>query len=392
MSRKPRKSAARGRRKPSGALTPARKFRIILGSAAATLGVVAALVLAWALWSYQGPGPATDGGETRVVMLRKGAGLTEIASTLERSGAIRSKALFAAAAQFTGAAKSLKAGEYEFKSRASLASILSDIRDGKIVIHQVTIPEGMTSEAAVAALMARPDLSGVVAAPPEGSILPETYQYERGEDRSAVLKRMMDARDELLALLWEKRQPGLPIKTPEEAVTLASIVEKETGIASERPEVAAVFVNRLRKGMKLQSDPTIIYGLTGGEPLGRGIRKSELEKATPYNTYIIDGLPPTPICNPGRASLEAVINPPDTDYLFFVADGTGGHVFARTYPEHLLNVARWREIERRKAGLPPGQAASVPGAAPTPMGEPAAAPVVIPPGAKVISVPAAAPQ
>ncbi len=349
MSRKPRKSAARGRRKPSGALTPARKFRIILGSAAATLGVVAALVLVWALWSYQGPGPATDGGETRVVMLRKGAGLTEIASTLERSGAIRSKALFAAAAQFTGAAKSLKAGEYEFKSRASLASILRDIRDGKIVIHQVTIPEGMTSEAAVAALMARPDLSGVVAAPPEGSILPETYQYERGEDRSAVLKRMMDARDELLALLWEKRQPGLPIKTPEEAVTLASIVEKETGIASERPEVAAVFVNRLRKGMRLESDPTIIYGLNGGKPLGRGLRASEMAQPNPYNTYQIDGLPPTPIANPGRAALAAVLDPPASDNLFFVADGSGGHVFAVTYDDHLKNVAKWRVVEKQRA-------------------------------------------
>ena len=354
MSRKPRKSAARGRRKPSGALPPARRFRIILGSAAATLGVVAALVLVWALWSYQGPGPATDGGETRVVMLRKGAGLTEIASTLERSGAIRSKALFAAAAQFTGAAKALKAGEYEFKSRASLASILRDIRDGKIVIHQVTIPEGMTSEAAVATLMGRPDLSGVVAAPPEGSILPETYQYERGEDRSAVLKRMMDARDELLALLWEKRQPGLPIKTPDEAVILASIVEKETGIASERPQVAAVFVNRLRKGMRLESDPTIIYGLNGGKPLGRGLRASELARPNAYNTYQIDGLPPGPICNPGRASLEAVMNPPETDYLYFVADGTGGHVFATSYDEHLKNVARWRAVEKQQ-----GQAAAL---------------------------------
>ena len=349
MSRRPRKTTGKGRRKSSGALPPLRRLGIILGSAAATLGVVLALVLAWALWSYQGPGPSTEGGETRVVMLRKGAGLTEIASTLERSGAIRSKALFAAAAQVTGAAKSLKAGEYEFKSRASLASILRDIRDGKIVIHQVTIPEGMTSEAAVEVLMARPDLTGVVAAPPEGAILPETYQYERGEDRSAVLGRMMDAREQLLALLWEKRQPGLPIKTPDEAVTLASIVEKETGIASERPQVAAVFVNRLRKGMRLESDPTIIYGLNGGKPLGRGLRASEMAKPNPYNTYQIDGLPPTPIANPGRAALAAVLDPPSSDHLFFVADGTGGHVFAATYDEHLKNVAKWRTVEKQRA-------------------------------------------
>ena len=319
----------------------------MFGSAAVTLAVVLALALAWAIWSYQGPGPSTDGGETRVVMLRKGSGLTEIASTLERAGAIRSKATFAAAAQITGAAKSLKAGEYEFKSRASMASILRDIREGKIVVHQVTIPEGMTSEAAVELLMARADLTGAVAEPPEGSILPETYQYERGEDRSAVLKRMLDARDELLMLLWAKRQPGLPFTTPQEAVTLASIVEKETGIASERPEVAAVFVNRLRAGMRLESDPTIIYGLTGGKPLGRGLRASELAAPNPYNTYQIDRLPPTPIANPGRAALAAVLDPPKTDYLFFVADGTGGHVFAATYDEHLKNVAKWRQVEAK---------------------------------------------
>lgn len=348
MSRRPRKSG-KGKRAAGGGLTPLRRLTIMLGSAAATLGVVLALAFAWAVWAYQGPGPATDGGAPRVVMLRKGAGLTEIAATLEREGAIRSKSMFAAAAQFTGAAKSLKAGEYEFKSRASMASILRDIRDGKIVIHQVTIPEGMTSEAAVAVLMARPDLTGVAAAPPEGSILPETYQYERGEDRSAVLKRMMTAQDELLALLWEKRQPGLPIRTPQEAVTLASIVEKETGIAEERPQVASVFVNRLRKGMRLESDPTIIYGLNGGKPLGRGLRASEMAQPNAYNTYQIDGLPPTPIANPGRAALAAVLDPPSTEYLFFVADGSGGHVFAVSYDEHLKNVAKWRNVERQRA-------------------------------------------
>lgn len=350
MSRKPRprKSARKGRR-TAGGLSPLRRLGIILGSAAATLGVILALAFAWALWSYQGPGPATDGGEVRVVMLRKGAGLTEIAATLERSGAIRSKATFAAAAQVTGAAKSLKAGEYEFKSRASMASILRDIREGRIVIHQITIPEGMTSQAAVDLLAARPDLTGVAVVPPEGSLLPETYQYERGEDRSAVLKRMMDARDELLALLWEQRQVGLPLQTPEEAVILASIVEKETGIASERPQVAAVFVNRLRQGMKLESDPTIIYGLNGGKPLGRGLLASELAKPNPYSTYQIQGLPPTAIANPGRESLAAVLDPPKSDYLFFVADGSGGHVFAKTYDEHLKNVAKWRAVERERA-------------------------------------------
>lgn len=351
MSRRPRKSPMkrRGRRRSSGGLTPLRRLRIILGSAAATLGVVFVLALAGGLWAYHGPGPATDGGAPRNVMLRKGAGLSEIASTLERSGAIRSKALFAAAAQLTGATKSLKAGEYEFASRASMASVLRDIREGKIVIRQITIPEGMTSEAAVALLAALPDLTGVAPAPPEGSILPETYQYERGEDRAAVLKRMMDARDDLLALLWEKRQPGLPFETPDEAVILASVVEKETGIAAERPLVASVFVNRIRQNMRLESDPTIIYGLNGGRPLGRGLRASEMAAPNPYNTYQIPSLPPTPIANPGRAALAATLDPPKTDYLFFVADGTGGHVFATTYEEHLKNVAKWRAVERQRA-------------------------------------------
>ncbi|NBU29115.1 MAG: endolytic transglycosylase MltG, partial [Caulobacteraceae bacterium] len=165
-------------------------------------------------------------------------------------------------------------------------------------------------------------------------------------------KRMMDAQDELLATLWDKRKAGLPIRTPEEAVTLASIVEKETGLASERPRVAAAFVNRLNRGIRLQSDPTIIYGITKGRPLGRGIRRSELDAATPYNTYQIDGLTPTPIANPGRASLAAVLDPPDTDEIFFVADGTGGHVFASTLEEHNRNVARWREVEQQKSRGP----------------------------------------
>jgi UPF0755 protein len=318
------------------------------GSAVATLALVVVLVGAWALWSYAGPGPRAEGGERTLVQLRKGAGLNEIASTLEGAGVVRSSALFAAAAQITGAAKVLKAGEYEIKSGASMASILDDIRNGRIVVHQITIPEGMTSQAAVEELMTSPELTGVAAAPPEGSILPETYQFERGEDRSAVLKRMIDARDELLLLLWTQRQPGLPFSTPEEAVTLASIVEKETGVASERPRVAAVFVNRLRAGMRLESDPTIIYGLTGGRPLGRGLRASELAAPNPYNTYQIAGLPPTAIANPGRAALAAVLDPPKTSDLFFVADGTGGHVFAPTYEEHLKNVTRWRAIERQR--------------------------------------------
>jgi UPF0755 protein len=320
----------------------------MLSSAAATLAVVLAVVLVWALWSYQGPGPAAKSGEVTNVMLRKGAGVTEIASTLERSGLIRSSALFIAATQLTGAAGSLQAGEYEFPSHASMARILDAIREGRVVRHQITIVEGMTSKAAAEALAALPDLTGVAPEPPEGAILPETYQYERGEDRAAVMKRMMDARDELLAQLWQARQPGLPLRSPGDAVILASIVEKETGIPEERPRVAAVFINRLRQGMKLESDPTIIYGLNGGKPLGRGLRASELARPNPFSTYQIQGLPPGPICNPGRAALAAVLDPPKTDDLFFVADGSGGHVFASTFEEHLKNVAKWRQIERER--------------------------------------------
>jgi UPF0755 protein len=313
------------------------------------LGLVAMLAVLGAMWVYQGPGPAAPSGEVTSVVLRRGASLPEIAGALEQAGVIRSSSLFLTAAQTTGAARRLKAGEYEFASRASLRQVLNKIRDGKIVRHQVTIAEGLTSDMVVDILMRSPVLTGTVPTPPEGSILPETYQVQRGEDRAAVLQRMMDDRDTLLDKLWAQRQPGLPFATKEEAVTMASIVEKETGLASERPRVAAVFINRLRQGIRLGSDPTIIYGLTRGRPLGRGIFLSELQRQTPYNTYLIDGLPPTPIANPGRAALVAVLDPPRTNELYFVADGTGGHVFAATYEEHERNVVKWRQVERSKA-------------------------------------------
>ncbi|MBN9319575.1 MAG: endolytic transglycosylase MltG [Caulobacterales bacterium] len=283
------------------------------------------------------------------VILRSGAGLPEIASSLERAGVIRSRAIFVAMAQASGAARRLKAGEYEFKSRAAMASVLHDVRDGKVVRHWVTIPEGLTSEMAVEILSKAEELTGVAPIPPEGSILPQTYEVQRGEDRARVLRRMMDARDELLTRLWPQRKEGLPFDTPQQAIVLASIVEKETGVAGERPKVAAVFVNRLRQGMRLQSDPTIIYGISRGRPLGRGLLASEVAAATPYNTYQIDGLPPTPIANPGEASIAAVLAPPDSNDIYFVADGTGGHVFASTLEQHNANVARWRQIERQRA-------------------------------------------
>lgn len=320
------------------------------GAAFGALFLVALLIAAAGLWIYAGPGPKARSGEVTIVTLRKGAGLSQIAAVLEREGVVRSSSVFLAAAQFTGGSRSLKAGEYEFASGASMSSILQAIRDGRIVRRQVTIPEGMTADMVVDILNAQPVLTGVAPTPAEGSVLPETYDIQRGEDRAAVLKRMTDAHEALMATLWAQRQSGLPFTTENEAITLASIVEKETGIAAERPQVAAVFVNRLRLGMRLESDPTIIYGLTRGRPLGRGLRASELASDTPYNTYRIAGLPPTPIANPGRAAIEAVLNPPKSDALFFVADGTGGHVFAATYDEHLRNVEKWRRIERERAG------------------------------------------
>ena len=324
-----------------------RRLLIMAMSALTTLCVALLVVGLWAVWSFRGPGPATNDGQPAVVQLRKGAGLNEIAGALERAHVVRSSAIFIAAAQVTGAARSLKAGEYEFPSRASMARVLGDIRAGKTVRHQVTIPEGATSDMVIDILNREDALTGEAATPPEGAILPETYDFQRGEDRAAVLQRMMDARDKLLATLWTKRKAGLPISTPEEAVILASIVEKETGVAGERPQVASVFVNRLLKGMRLESDPTIIYGITRGRPLGRRILLSELKAPTPYNTYAISGLPPTPIANPGRAALAAVLDPPETDYLFFVADGSGGHAFAATYAEHLRNVEKWRAWRAR---------------------------------------------
>ena len=331
------------------AALPLRKRLVIMGgSAAATLAVIVAAAALWGLWSWFGPGPAAREGDSTTVLLRQGGGITEIAQTLRSEHVIGSSAVFLVAAQVSGAAKRLKAGEYEFPSRASMATVIDKIRHGRVVRHFVTIPEGMTSEMAVDVLMKEDVLTGSAPVPPEGAILPETYEVQRGEDRAAVLQRMMNDRDALLEQLWAQRQPGLPFEHPEQAVVMASIVEKETAKPDERPRIAAVFINRLRQGMKLQSDPTIIYGLTRGRPLGRGIRQSELQSDTPYNTYVIVGLPPTPIANPGRASLAAVLDPAKTADLYFVADGTGGHAFSGTLDEHARNVARWRRIEQAR--------------------------------------------
>lgn len=334
-----------------------------LASGFTTVVTLFLLAILGAAWAYNAPGPPARKGAETTVVLRKGAGLSEISGQLERAGVVRSAALFLAGAQLSGAARGLKAGEYAFPSRSSLSSVMGKIRDGDIVHHHVTIAEGLTSAQAADIIGKSEVLTGSAPTPPEGALLPETYEVIRGDDRGAVMDRMMTARDRLLAQLWAKRKPDLPFETPEQAVTLASIVEKETALASERPQVAAVYINRLRRGMPLQADPTVVYGVNGGEPLGRGLLMSELQADNPYNTYLNPGLPPTPIGNPGRASLAAVLDPPSTRDLYFVADGTGGHVFAETYDEHEKNVARWREIERQRQASPPALKPAVP---PTP--------------------------
>ena len=325
-----------------------------------TLGaalVVAAIV---ALFIYFGPGPKAPEGASTTVILPPGSGVTEVAADLRRGGVVGSETVFVLAAEATGAAHRLKAGEYAFPSGASLHAVITALAEGRVVRHFVTIPEGVTSQVVMETLMRADFLTGVVAAPAEGAVLPETYEARRGDDRSAVLKRMMDARDKVLATLWTHRRADLPYRSPEDAVILASIVEKETAKHEERPRVAAVFINRLRSGMRLESDPTTIYGLTGGRVLGHGLTKSELQSQTPYNTYVIAGLPPTPIGNPGRASLAAALDPMNTSDLYFVADGTGGHVFASTLAEHQQNVAKWRVIEAKRDC----EAAAAPGAKP----------------------------
>ena len=247
------------------------------------------------------------------------------------------------------ASSDLKPGEYSFQKNASLRDVIGTIVEGKVVQHAVTIPEGLTSEQIVARLSDNDIFSGSVREMPrEGTLLPETYKFPRGTTREQVIQRMQQAQKRVLAEIWERRNPDIPVKSPEQLVTLASIVEKETGKADERSRVAAVFVNRLRQKIKLQSDPTIIYGLVGGKgTLGRPIKRSEITQPSPYNTYVIEGLPPGPIANPGRASLEAAANPARTRDLFFVADGTGGHTFTETYDQHQKNVAKLRAMEKQ---------------------------------------------
>ncbi len=308
--------------------------------------------------------------EDKIVVIPRNSGIRDIADVLTEQGVIDQPWLFIAGAVAMNAREDLKAGEYKFPAHASLRDVVSTIASGKVVQYTLTIPEGLTSEQIIARLSDNDVLSGNIRdVPREGTLLPETYKFARGMSREQLIARMQQQQRKVVQEIWDRRNAELPIRTPEQLVILASIIEKETGKPEERTRVAAVFVNRLKQRMKLQSDPTIIYGLVGGKgTLGRPIMRSEIEQATPYNTYVIDGLPPGPIANPGRASLEAAANPARTKELFFVADGTGGHAFAETYDQHQKNVAKLRHLEQM--ANPAGAKANVaaPAAAPRAQG------------------------
>jgi UPF0755 protein len=328
----------------------ARNPLVIAGNAIITI-ILVAMIGTGALYVYgkqkiEAPGPLQ---EDKVVNIPARAGMTDIADILQREGVIDNNRWAFIGSVFALKARSdLKPGEYSFQKNASLRDVIGTIVEGKVVQHSVTIPEGLTSEQIVGRLTENDIFAGPIReVPREGTLLPETYKFPRGTTREQAIARMQQAQKRVLAEIWERRSADIPVKTPEQLVTLASIVEKETGKADERSRVAAVFVNRLRQKMKLQSDPTIIYGLVGGKgTLGRPIKRSEIQQPSPYNTYIVDGLPPGPIANPGRASLEATANPARTRDLFFVADGSGGHAFTETYDQHQKNVARLRTMEK----------------------------------------------
>jgi UPF0755 protein len=383
MSNRKNKTPVTGRTKTAGARSPAERLepgrapsrprgahardpsRVVSAgvrvfSAMFTLALIAMLVsggLSFAIYhQYGAPGPLT---EARRVVIPPGEGRIAIAERLEREGVIANRWTFVGGhllQSFTSGKKrlELKAGEYEVAAQASMRQVLETLSEGKSILYKITIPEGLTSQQIVERLKDEPNLVGdITASPSEGSLLPDTYLFSKGTPRQEILQRMQVEMGRALATLWENRNAELPLRSPEEAVTFASIVEKETGRADERTRVAAVFYNRLKKNMRLQSDPTIIYGIVGGEgSLGRPITRSDIDTKTAYNTYHINGLPPGPIANPGRASLEATFNPAQTSDLYFVADGTGGHAFSETLKEHNSAVQKWREVEKQAKAKP----------------------------------------
>jgi len=312
------------------------------------LAVIAAGVAEWAMAAWDAPGlPAPEGAQT-IVLIMPGSHTHAVAQMLEAKGVVKSGLMFEANLRARRLAGRVKAGEYAIASHSSMAAIASIVVEGKSIQHKFTAAEGLTSEMIWKLAQADAVLTGDAGpAPPEGGLLPETYLFTRGETRGHLLDKMAQAQKAFLDQQWSKRADGLPFHTEQEAVILASIVEKETALPEERRHIAAVFINRLKIGMRLQTDPTVIYGLTKGYPLGRGIRQSELERATPYNTYVIAGLPPGPICNPGKDSIAAVLNPQQSDDLFFVATGHGGHAFTSSISQQARNVAPYRVFERQ---------------------------------------------
>ena len=323
------------------------------------LGVVALVLLAgvmiavmWAYGRYQAPGPHQ---QSLNVVIESGNGVEGIARRLADFGVIEQPLVFRFGVRLTGVDKGLKAGEYAIPAHASPREIADILLAGQTVVHRLTVIEGATSFEIMAMLRNTEPLSGDILDPEvEGSLLPETYHFSRGDRRAVILDRMAADMQSTLSRLWQSRRPDMPLTSPGEALILASIVEKETGVTDERQRIAAVFLNRLRRGMRLQSDPTVLYALTHGETtLDRPLTRADLGVDSPYNTYVAGGLPPGPICNPGAAAIEAVMQPADTDELYFVADGSGGHAFAKTLAQHNDNVRKWRRLQRDRQNAKP---------------------------------------
>lgn len=306
--------------------------------------IVGVAAVGWGYRSFNSPGPLAS--DTTVILAR-GEGVMAISSHLERAGVVSDAHVFAVGVRLHRAERGLRAGEYRFAARASMLDVMQQLVAGRTVVRRVTLAEGLTSQEAVAVIEAAEALNGTIdEVPSEGSLLPETYHYSYGDSRAAILARMRQSMQSTVSEAWARRSADLPLQSPEEAIVLASIVEKETAKPEERAHIAGVFINRLKRGMRLQSDPTVAYGLTEGRaPLDRALTRSDLKHPTPYNTYVIKGLPPGPICNPGKAAIEAVLQPMQTKDLYFVADGNGGHAFAETYAQHRRNVSRWRRLQ-----------------------------------------------
>jgi UPF0755 protein len=321
------------------------KFLSFISIIVVIAGFTGGGVYLWGYSQYNDPGPLVD---ERIVILPPGENVRGIAEILRDKGVVSNDLIFEIGARIDKKSRQLKAGEYAFPPQVSMKQAIDILVEGKVVVHRFTIPEGLVVREVLAILNENKILQGkITQVPVEGSLLPETYHFIRGDQRQLILDRMSAGMNEALATLWEGRDQTIPLTTPQEAVVLASIVEKATGLASMRTHIAGVFMNRLQKNMQLQSDPTVSYGITlGKHPLVRKLNRKDLAAPTPYNTYTIAALPPTPIANPGRATLAAVLKPKATNDLFFVADGKGGHRFAETYRQHQKNVRLWRKISK----------------------------------------------